>query len=150
MGHTYASVLVHCVFSTKNRLPVIEPDWGPRLHAYLGGIARENGARALAVGGVADHVHLLLSLPPVLPVAKALQLVKGGSSLWVHQTFPQVKDFARQEGYGAFSIGVSQVEATIAYIVNQEKHHRRKTFQDEFRAFLKKHGIEYDERYVWG
>jgi putative transposase len=150
MGHTYATVLLHCVFSTRNRLPVIEPEWRPRLRAYLGGIARENDACALAVGGVADHVHVLLSLPPVLSVAKALQLIKGGSSLWVHQTFPQVKDFAWQEGYGAFSIGVSQVEATIAYIVNQEKHHRRKTFQDEFRAFLKKHGIEYDERYVWG
>jgi putative transposase len=150
MGHTYATVLLHCVFSTKNRLPVIEPEWRPRLHAYLGGIARENDACALAVGGVADHVHVLLSLPPVLPVAKALQLIKGGSSLWVHQTFPAVKDFAWQEGYGAFSIGISQVEATIAYIADQEKHHRRKTFQDEFRAFLKKHGIEYDERYVWG
>jgi REP element-mobilizing transposase RayT len=150
MGHTYSTVLLHCVFSTKNRLPVIEPEWRPRLHAYIGGIPRENGACALAVGSVADHVHVLLSIPPVLSVAKALQLIKGGSSLWVHQTFPAVKDFAWQEGYGAFSIGISQVEATIAYIANQEEHHPRKTFQDEFRAFLKKHGIEYDERYVWG
>jgi REP element-mobilizing transposase RayT len=116
----------------------------------MGGIARENSAKALAIGGVEDHVHLLLSIPATLSVAKAIQLVKGASSKWVHETFPKRRLFAWQEGYGAFSIGISQVASTVAYIQSQSEHHRRLTFQEEFRAFFKKHGIEYDERYVWG
>jgi REP element-mobilizing transposase RayT len=116
----------------------------------MGGIARDNGMKALAIGGVEDHVHLLLSLPSTLVIAKAIQLVKGNSSKWVHETFPQMAHFAWQEGYGAFSIGVSQRDTTVAYIQNQKKHHQRKTFQEEFLSFLKKHGIEYDLRFVWG
>jgi putative transposase len=91
-----------------------------RLHPYLGGIARQHDAKALAIGGVEDHVHILLSLPPKLALAKAIQLIKGGSSVWVHENFPDQRDFAWQEGYGAFSVGISQLEATIAYIKNQE------------------------------
>ncbi len=104
---------------------------------------------ALAIGGVADHVHLLLSLPSTLAVAKAIQRIKGGSSKWIHDTFPRHKEFSWQEGYGAFSIGVSQVETTTAYIRCQAEHHRTRTFKEEFLAFLKRHGIEYDERYLW-
>lgn len=150
MAHTYTSQYLHCVFSTKARRRSINPSWGARLHAYMGGIARENRCKPIAIGGVADHVHLLLSLPPTLSVAKAMQLIKGGSSIWVHDEFPKARNFAWQQGYGAFSIGVSQVDATVAYIENQEEHHRAVSFQEEFRAFLKKHGIEWDERYVWG
>lgn len=150
MPHSYVSLLVHCVFSTKERRPLIGADLHDQLHSYLGGIARTNGIRALAVGGTADHVHLLLSLPSVLGIAKALQLIKAGSSKWVHDTFPEHDDFAWQEGYGAFSIAVSQVDDTMAYIARQEEHHRRRSFQEEFVAFLEKHGIEYDERFVWG
>ena len=150
MAHTYTSQLLHCVFSTKGRHPQIKPRLRPRLHAYLGGIAREHGAKALGIGGVEDHVHILLSLPPVLALAKAMQLIKGWSSIWVHESFPELRDFAWQEGYGAFSVGVVQIETTLEYIANQEVHHRKLSFQDEFRAFLKKHGIEWDERYVWG
>jgi REP element-mobilizing transposase RayT len=106
--------------------------------------------KALAIGGTEDHMHILLSLPATLPVAKAIQLIKGGSSKWVHETFPSHKDFAWQEGYGAFSVSISQVEATITYIKTQEEHHRKKTFEEEFLTFLKKHGIEYDERYILG
>jgi REP element-mobilizing transposase RayT len=105
--------------------------------------------KALAVGGVEDHVHLLLPLPSTLPIAKAIQLVKRASSKWVHETFPQHQDFAWQEGYGAFSIGVSQVDPTVAYIDSQAKHHRRRTFQEELLAILKKHGIRYDENRLW-
>ena len=106
--------------------------------------------KALAVGGVEDHVHVLLSLPSTIAVAKAVQLLKSGSSLWVHKTFPADRAFAWQEGYGAFSLGVSQVEQTKRYIESQSKHHLKTTFQDEFRAFLKRHGMDWDERYVWG
>jgi REP element-mobilizing transposase RayT len=116
----------------------------------MGGIARENKMQALAIGGIEDHIHLLLSLPSTLDIAKAMQSIKGGSSKWVHDTFPQRKDFAWQEGYGAFSIGISQIEDTKRYIANQREHHRTKTFQEEYVAFLEKHGIEYDPRYVWG
>jgi putative transposase len=106
--------------------------------------------KALAIGGVEDYVHLLISLPPTLPIAKAIQLIKGGSSKWVHDTFPALKKFKWQQGYGAFSVSVSQVENTIAYILGQREHHRKKTFQDEYIAFLKKHNVEYDQRYIWG
>jgi putative transposase len=115
----------------------------------MGGIARERGMRALAVGGVADHAHILLSLPTTISIAQAIQLIKGGSSKWIHDKFPEHRDFAWQEGYGAFSIGISQVDGTVSYILFQVEHHRRKTFQEEFLAFLKKHRIEYDERYLW-
>jgi REP element-mobilizing transposase RayT len=150
LSHTFVNALLHCVFSTKGRRRLITADLQERLWPFLGGIAREQGFKALAIGGVEDHVHLLLSLPATLPIAKAIQLVKGASSKWVHDTFPKHRDFAWQEGYGAFSIGVSQVDATTKYIRSQPEHHRKATFQEEFRMFLKRHGIEYDERYVWG
>ena len=150
MSHTFVNALLHCVFSTKGRRRLITADLQERLWPFLGGIAREQGFKALAIGGVEDHVHLLLSLPATLPIAKAIQLVKGASSKWVHDTFPKHRGFAWQEGYGAFSIGVSQVDATTKYIRSQAEHHRKTTFQEEFRMFLKRHGIEYDERYVWG
>ena len=102
--------------------------------------------KALTVGGVADHVHLLVSLPATLSVAKAIQLLKGNSSKWIHETFPKQTDFAWQEGYGAFSIGVSGIEATVKYIRNQEEHHKHRTFREEVAAMLRKHGLDYDER----
>jgi REP element-mobilizing transposase RayT len=150
MSHSYSSILFHCVWSTKDRRQTIAAVFRDRLWAYLGGIARENRMKALAVGGTADHAHVLLSLPSTLAVAKAVQRLKGGSSKWVHDTCPEHAGFAWQEGYGAFSIGVSQMEPTAAYIGRQEAHHRRKTFQEEFLGFLEKHGIEYDLRHVWG
>jgi len=150
MSHTFANALFHCVFSTKGRRQLITTSLQERLWPFMGGIARENGAKALAVGGIEDHVHLLLSLATTLSIAQALQQIKGASSKWIHDTFPEHRDFAWQEGYGAFSIGVSQVAHTLSYIRSQAEHHRNRTFQEEFIAFLKKHGIEYDERYVWG
>jgi putative transposase len=150
MAHSYISSLYHVVFSTKERRKQIDADLQSRLWPYLGGIAREHDLKALAVGGVEDHVHLLLSLPSTLAVAKALQLQKGGSSKWIHDEFPTHGDFAWQEGYGAFSIGVSQVDDTVRYIADQAEHHHTKSFQEEFLAFLERHGFEYDPRYVWG
>jgi putative transposase len=113
-----------------------------RLHAYLGGMARENGMSALAVGGVGDHVHLLISLPRTISVAKAVQLLKSGSSKWVHENFPGSRNFAWQEGYGAFSIGVSQTATTVRYIKEQAEHHERISFAEELKRFLVVHGIE--------
>jgi len=149
MANSYISCHVHYIFSTKRRERIIGPNVRPRLWAYLGGIARENKMMALAVGGVEDHVHLLLSLPSTMALARAVQLIKGGSSLWMNDTFPDQGSFAWQEGYGAFTVSVSQIDKTISYIGNQEAHHRRKTFQEEYLEFLKRHGVAYDERYLW-
>jgi REP element-mobilizing transposase RayT len=150
MGHSFTSSLNHCAFSTKERRPCITAELQPQLWPFLGGIARKNRMTVLAVGGVQDHVHILVSLPSTIAIAKAIQLLKAGSSLWVHETFSAQRGFAWQEGYGAFSVGISQVEHTRKYIESQAEHHRKNTFQEEFRTFLKKHKMDYDERYVWG
>src|SRR2546422_5534250 len=149
MSHSYVSNLMHCTFSTNNRYPAIDPELESRLWPYLGGIVRENRMKALAIGGTADHVHALLSLPSMMSFAKAVQLIKGGSSKWVHEALPKYRKFEWQEGYGAFSVSASQAPKTIAYINNQKEHHRKKTFQEEFLELLMKHGIEYDQRYVF-
>ena len=146
---SYVSSYFHCIFSTKERHRLITPELRERLWPFMGGIARQNKMKAVEVGGVEDHVHLLLSLPSTLPISKALQLIKGGSSKWIHETFPEHRLFAWQEEYGAFSVSVSQLDNTIAYIKGQEEHHRRMTFQEEFLVLLKRHHIEYDERYLW-
>jgi putative transposase len=150
MSHSYTRSLFHCVFSTKGRQPLITAELQDRLWPYIGGIARDNKMKALQVGGVEDHVHILLSLPSTMAIAKAIQLIKGGSSKWVHDEFPAHRGFAWQEGYGAFSISVSHRDPTIEYITNQKEHHRKKTFKEEFLAMLAKHGIEYDPRFIWG
>jgi len=144
--HSFVSCLMHCVWATKERRPLITPDLQHRLWPYLGGIARENKMKALVVGGVADHVHVLLSIPSTLSVAKAVQLLKGNSSKWIHDTFGEHSDFEWQEGYGAFSISVSGVEDTTHYIQGQAEHHRKTSFKQEIETFLKKHGMEYVER----
>jgi REP element-mobilizing transposase RayT len=149
MSHAYVSNLMHCTFSTKDRYPFIDSDLELRLWPYVGGIARDNRMKALAIGGTVDHMHALLSLPGMMSFAKAAQLIKGGSSKWVHDTFPSRKKFGWQEGYGAFSVSASQIPKTIGYINNQKEHHRRKTFQEEFLDLLEKHGIEFDSRYVF-
>jgi putative transposase len=105
--------------------------------------------KAIEVGGVADHIHMLISIPATMPISKAMQLIKGGSSKWIHDTFPEQCQFAWQEKYGAFSVSFSQLDVIVEYIRNQEEHHRKKTFQEEFLSLLKKHNIEYDERYLW-
>lgn len=119
-----------------------------RLFPYLGGVARKNDMQALAIGGTDDHVHLLLALPQTVSVAKAVQLIKGGSSKWIHDTFPEYAAFEWQEGYGAFTIGKSGVAETIDYINRQEEHHKTRTFDEKFAAFLRRHEIEVDPRSV--
>ena len=141
MSHSHICCLVHVVFATAERRQTIRSDMQERLHGYMGGIARENAIPILAIGGAADHVHLLLSLPRTISVAKAVQLVKSGSSKWLHETQPGFQNFAWQEGYGAFSIGVSQREKTVKYIETQSEHHKRVSFADEMTKFLAAHGI---------
>jgi len=146
---SYVSAYFHCVFGTKDRRPQITPELRDRLWPFLGGIARNNGMKAIEIGGVADHVHLLIALPGTMPVSKAMQLLKGGSSKWVHDTFPEHRLFEWQAEYGAFSVSVSQLDKIIAYIKGQEEHHRKVSFQDEFMVLLKKHGVEFKEEYLW-
>jgi|ERR1044072_1315899 REP element-mobilizing transposase RayT len=136
---------MHCVFATKERRKFITPELRGRLYPYLGGIARENKMKALAIGGVEDHVHALLSIPSTISVAKAVQLLKGNSSKWIHEKFPDQRMFEWQEGYGAFSITVSGTEDTVRYIQLQKEHHKMHSFKEELIAFLDKHGIEYKE-----
>jgi REP element-mobilizing transposase RayT len=150
MSHSYVFCPIHCTFSTKDRRNWIDEDMQQRLWPYLAGIAKENEIKALAVGGIENHVHILLLLPGTMPVAKAVQLVKGGSSKWIHESFQGTADFAWQEGYAAFAVSPSQVDKTAHYIGNQPEHHRTRTFEEEFKDILKKCGIEYDERYVFG
>jgi putative transposase len=143
--HSFTSSLHHCVFATKGREPWLTPNIRERLWPYLGGIARENDMKTLAIGGVADHVHILLSLSATMSVSKAMQLLKGNSSKWIHEMFPRLRSFAWQEGYGAFSIGVSGIEETRLYISNQEEHHRTRTYREEVITFLERHRLPFDD-----
>jgi putative transposase len=148
MSHTYTSELLHVVFSTKQRRSSIPAEMQDRLWAFLGGIARRNGFKAIAVGGTDNHVHMLLSLPATMPLATAMQLLKGGSSKWLNETIEP--HFEWQQGYGAFSVSVSHQRQTIFYINSQAEHHRIRNFEEEFISFLKKHDIDYDPKYVLG
>jgi len=144
MAHTYASNFIHCIFSTKERRPLIPADRMSELFAYLVGIANGEGFDLIAAGGTPNHIHLLIALPPKIALATAIQKLKGSSSRWMG------RGFSWQEGYGAFSVSPSQVPAVKSYIRNQEKHHRRRSFEEEFTALLRSCGLEYDERFVFG
>lgn len=148
MAHTFTKLLYHVVFSTKGRSPTIDSELKPRLHAYLGGIVRELGGKAILVGGTADHVHLLVSLSPRTALADVLRVVKTNSSRWVHEEWPRRVGFAWQTGYAAFTVSQSAADALKRYIAGQEEHHRRMTFEEELLALLNRHGIEYDERHL--
>jgi len=134
MANTFTSLHFHFVFSTKNRERWLSPEIEQRVWEYLGGIARQNQMKALQVGGVEDHVHLVVGLPPTLTVSRALQLIKGGSSKWIHETFPALAGFEWQDGYGAFTVSKSQLPEVVDYVGNQREHHRVRTFQEEYRA----------------
>jgi REP element-mobilizing transposase RayT len=146
---SYVSSYFHCVFSTKERRPLIQPNLQERLWRFLGGIARNNNMKAVEIGGMPDHVHILLSIPSTLSISKAMQLIKGGSSKWVHGTFPEFWRFQWQIKYGAFGASVSQLDKIIECIQGQAEHHRKVSFQEEFLALLRRHRIDYDERYLW-
>jgi putative transposase len=144
MAHTYASNFIHCIFSAKDRRPLIPVGRKSELYAYLGGIARGEGFSLIAAGGTENHIHLLLLLPASASLAHAVQRLRGSSSRWMG------KGFSWQEGYGAFSVSPSQIEVVKRYIQDQEKHHRKRSFEQEFIALLRNCGIEFDEHYVFG
>jgi REP element-mobilizing transposase RayT len=149
MGHTYSNLLIHVVFGTKNRTASITPELRPRLHEYLGGVARNEFGRALEIGGTTDPMHGLISLNRDVSIADAMRKWKSLSSGWVHRTFPSHVSFAWQPGYGAFSVSQSSADSVRAYIVRQEEHHREMTFEDELRALLDRHGVPYDPDHLF-
>ena len=149
MGQSYTCLYYHAVFGAKGRQPLITAPIRTRLYDYIGGIIKHDDGRLLAAGGTANHVHLLISLHPRTSLAEAMRLVKANSSKWLHDTFSDQAAFAWQAGYGAFSVSHSNIEQVKRYITNQEEHHRRVSFEEEFVAFLRRHGIGYDEHYLW-
>jgi len=149
MPQSLSSILIHLIFSTKNREPFITPVIEAELHPYMATIFRGLKSPSLAINGTDDHVHILFSLARVITIADLLEEVMTETSKWIKTKGPEFRNFHWQRGYGAFSIGQSQVEDVKRYIHAQKEHHRRLTFQDEYRLFLKAYGIEYDEQYVW-
>jgi REP element-mobilizing transposase RayT len=149
MPHTHTNLLTHIIFGTKDRMPLIPSDIKPQLHAYIGGIIRGLGGKAYVVNGTNDHVHLLVSLPPLLSLSDAVRVLKANSSRWMRSEKKAGK-FGWQPGYGAFSVSQSNVKAVSEYIGHQEEHHRKVSFRDEFVAFLKRHDIDFDEHFLWG
>jgi REP-associated tyrosine transposase len=149
MGHTATNVLVHFIFSTRHRALLITKEVEADLHAYLGGIMRELGGVALCINGMPDHVHLLIRMPSTHSVAEVARVVKTNSSRWLHERWPQCKAFAWQPGYGAFSVSESGQDDVREYILRQHEHHAKRSFEDEFVAFLKKNHIVVDEKYLW-
>ena len=149
MPQSLSSLLIHVIFSTKDREPLLIDTVRPHLHAYLATVARSANCACYRVGGVSDHVHLAIGLSRTLPLAKLIQEIKTASSKWLKAQSGELGHFSWQRGYGAFSIGADGLDALRQYIDRQEAHHRRHTFQDEYRHFLKQHGVDHDERYVW-
>jgi len=147
MSHSYAQNHIHLVFSTKNRLKLISQELQPRLWAYVAAICKNQGMLAFAVGGMADHIHILFRLQPTITLARAVTLIKSNSSKWLREKGTK---FSWQEGYGAFSVSSSNVDAVIRYIDNQEAHHRKFSFEQEFITLLRKQRIEFDARHVFG
>jgi len=148
MPSTHLSLHYHIVFSTKDRMPQIKEEWRSRLHEYLGGLIRAADAIPECVGGVADHIHLLVGLKATHTLATFVQDIKQTSSRWVHEAI-SAKDFAWQQGYAAFTVSVSNCDGVKGYILKQPEHHRTKTFQEEYLALIKKHGIAHEEKYLW-
>jgi putative transposase len=147
MSHTYVQNVIHVVFSTKHRSKSISKEFQPRMWAYVAGICKNHGIFVHAVGGMDDHIHLLVQIPPPLSLAKAVLAIKSNSSRWANE---QGNKFAWQEGYAAFSVSSSRVPAVVRYIQTQESHHKKMTFDAELLALLKKHGVEFDPNFVFG
>lgn len=149
MPQSYCNLIYHLVFSTKERRDWLHDQIGRQLHNYLGGAIRGEGGVALVVNGTSDHVHILARLRQDKAVSDVLRNIKSNSSGWIHDRFPQLRPFAWQAGYGAFTVSASQVEKAGQYITAQEEHHKRHSFKDEFVALLIAHGVDYDARYLW-
>ncbi len=150
MTHSYRLHFFHLVWSTKNRVPYISKDIQERLYSYMAAITRNHSAKLLEIGGMPDHVHLLVEFCSPDKFSHFLRELKASSSLWIHKNFSHLQDFAWQEGYGSFSVSCSALENVRSYIQNQEKHHENMSFEEEYFKFLKLHRVKYDERYVLG
>ena len=146
---SYTNLNYHIVFSTKSRRPFMSRQILPRICQYIGGIVRNHGGTPLIVNGMSDHLHVVTILRPTVAVSDFVRDVKANSSRWVHDTFDDLRQFSWQEGYSAFTVSQSVKDTVVAYVAGQEDHHKKMTFQEELIALLDKHGIEYDERYVW-
>ena len=146
---TFTNLRVHFIWSTKNREPLIRDDFETDLYAYIGGILRERKHVLLSAGGIADHIHLLVGMHPQQSISDLVRDVKSNSSIWIHKDQTGLSDFAWQSGYGAFSVSQSAVPQVSDYIGNQKEHHSATSFKSEFIKFLDRHGIEYDEKYIW-
>jgi REP element-mobilizing transposase RayT len=146
---SYTCLQNHIIFSTKDRRPFLRPEELRRVCEYIGGIMRELGGSMKAANGMADHLHVAARCPARIAVPDLVRTVKANSSAWIHQTFPDLWAFGWQDGYAAFAVSPSVMPQVVAYIRTQEEHHRKMTFQEELIVFLKAHGIEYDERYIW-
>jgi putative transposase len=149
MAQTLVSLYIHIIFSTKHRSKIIQPEVEPGLFAYMGGIANNNKSKLLAAGGTDDHVHLLASLSKNICLSEFVGDIKRDSSVWIKTQGNIYSNFHWQDGYGAFSVGYTQLPAVKRYIARQKEHHAGVSFKDEFRYFLNKYGVEYDERFVW-
>jgi putative transposase len=149
MSQSLSKVILHLVFSTKNREPWLDLDVRPRMHAYLATVCREIGAELVGVGGVADHVHIVTTLPRTISQAEFVEHLKKTSSKWIKAREARYRGFFWQRGYAAFSVSPSQLKAVLKYIGEQPEHHRTRTFQEEYRELLRKHAVEFDERFVW-
>jgi REP element-mobilizing transposase RayT len=149
MAQSLSSILIHLIFSTKHREPLVTPKVEGMLHAYMAGILKAMQSPALTIGGMPDHVHILFALARTRSVSEVVEDLKKDSSKWMKTQGASFSGFYWQAGYGAFSIGQSSVAETRQYIDDQKEHHKIRTFQDEYRAFLRKYAVEYDERYVW-
>jgi len=150
MAQSLARLWTHLIFSTKNRFPFLQDkELRTNVHAYLAKMLREQHCETLVVNGIEDHVHALFALSRTQSIASVVKEIKRTSSGFVKELSPSLKKFHWQNGYGAFSVSQSNLDEALRYIQDQEEHHKRVTFQDEYRAFLKAYGIEYDERYVW-
>jgi putative transposase len=149
MSHVFINFTYHIVFSTKCREPLLTDDIRERVFEYLGGILRERGHCSIIINGMSDHVHILAKIRQDRPFADVVREMKAISSGWIHRTFPNGQDFSWQRGYGAFTVSESQVERVRAYIANQQIHHRKQSFAEEFPALLKANNVEFDERHLW-
>lgn len=149
MAGKYLSLLVHFTWSTAGREPWIEAAMREDLYSFIGGIMKNQNSKLIAAGGMFDHIHLYTSMPSTISIADFVNVVKSNSSRWVHESSSRLRNFAWQEGYGAFSVSKSEEGKVVRYIKNQEDHHRKRSFKEELVGLLEKHGIEYDKRYIW-
>ena len=149
MPQSLSKVILHIIFSTKNREPWLESNVRPRVHAYLATICRDLGAELVRVGGVVDHVHIVTTLPRTVSQAQLVEQIKKASSKWIKALDPRYRGFFWQRGSAVFSVSPSQLDAVLQYIETQREHHRTRTFQEEYRELLRRHGVDFDERYVW-